>query len=165
MSTVTLRPIDEELLPRVLEAAVGGADPAEAMPPVPGPPGWTPERRAAFGDFHRTVAGTTYAVMTGGEVIGATRLTPAEAPGAAEIGIWLTREARGKGHGVEALHLLIEEARARGTTALIAETDAANAPAVGLLRTLGAKLWEDPDTGAVHATLRVGDSIEHGIGR
>ncbi|MGI5231490.1 GNAT family N-acetyltransferase [Actinoallomurus iriomotensis] len=165
MSTVTLRQIDEELLPRVLEAAVSGTDPAEAMPPVPGPPGWTPERRAAFGDFHRRTAGPSYAIMTGEEIIGATRLTPAEAPGAAEIGIWLTRQARGKGHSVAALHQLIEEARAHGKTALIAETNAANPAAVGLLRTLGAKLWEDPDTGAVHATLRVGDSVEHGIGR
>ena len=100
MSTVTLRLIDEELLPRVLEAAVAGVDPADAMPAVPGPPGWTPERRAAFGDFHRSIAGKSYAVMTGGEIIGATRLTPAEAPGAAEIGIWLSREARAMTSGV-----------------------------------------------------------------
>jgi RimJ/RimL family protein N-acetyltransferase len=162
MSTVMLRPIDEALLPRVLEAAVAGADPAEAMPSVEGPAGWTPEHRAAFADFHRST--TSYAVLLDDEIIGATRLTPAEAPGAAEIGIWLARSARGEGHGVTALHLLIEEARAQGKTALIAETNTANPPAVALLRSLGGKLWEDPETGAVHATLRVGDSVEHGIG-
>jgi RimJ/RimL family protein N-acetyltransferase len=165
MSTIKLRPIDEKLLPRLLDAAVAGADPAETMPAVPGPPGWTPESRAALADHHRSTAGTSYAILSDDEIIGATRLTPVEAPGVAEIGIWLARSARGRGLSVEALHLLVEEARARGTTALIAETNAANPAAVGALRTLGAKLWEDPESGAVHATLRVGDSLEHGIGR
>jgi RimJ/RimL family protein N-acetyltransferase len=164
MSTaVKLRPVDEAMLPLLLEVATSGADPLEVMPPVPGPPGWTPERRAAFTDYYRSEA--SYAIVTGDEVVGATRLTPAEAPGAAEIGIWLARSARGEGHSVEALHLLIEEARAQGTTALIAETNTANPAALGALRTVGAKLWEDPESGAVHATLRVGDSIQHGMGR
>jgi RimJ/RimL family protein N-acetyltransferase len=162
MNTVTLRPIDEELLPRTLDVAVTGADPEEVMPEVPGPPGWTPERRAAYLDFHHAHPGTCYAIQTGGDLIGVARITPAEAPGAAEIGIWLARTARGHGHGVEALHLLIEEARAQGVNALIAETHTANAAAMGALRTVGAKLWEDPDSGAVHATLRVGDAVEHG---
>ena len=164
MSTaVKLRPVDEAMLPLLLEVATSGADPLEVMPPVPGPPGWTPERRAAFTDYYRSEA--AYAIVTGDEIVGATRLTPAEAPGAAEIGIWLARSARGEGHSVEALHLLIEEARAQGTTALIAETNTANPAALGALRTVGAKLWEDPESGAVHATLRVGDSIQHGMGR
>jgi RimJ/RimL family protein N-acetyltransferase len=165
MSTVKLRPFDEQLLPRLLEVAVAGADPAEVMPPVPGPPGWTPERRAAFADHHRSTAGTSYVVTAGDEVIGAGRLTPAEAPGAAQVDVWLTRSARGQGHGIEALHLLAEQARAHGTTALIAETNADNPAAVGALRALGAKLWEDPESGAIHATLRVGDSLGHRIGR
>lgn len=162
MSTVTLRPIDEELLPRLLDAAVAGADPDEVMPAVPGPPGWTPERRAAFTDHHTSTIGTSYAILAGDEIIGGARLTPAEAPGAAEVGLWLARPSRGEGHSVEALHLLTEEARSRGVTALIVETDAAHLAAVSALRTLGAKLWEDPESGAVHATLRVGDSIEPG---
>jgi RimJ/RimL family protein N-acetyltransferase len=163
MSTVKLRPIDKELLPRLLDVAVAGADPDEVMPTAPGPSGWTPERRAAFGDYFETAP--AYAIETGDELVGATRLTPAEAPGAAEVGIWLARSARGKGHGTEALHLLVEEARAQGVTALIAETNTSNPAAVGALRALGAKLWEDPESGAVHATLRVGDWIEGGIGR
>jgi RimJ/RimL family protein N-acetyltransferase len=164
MSTVTLRPIDEELLPRVLAAAVSGVHPADTMPDVPQTQGWTPERRAAFTDFQRSLFGTSYAIMNGEEVVGWTRLTPAEAPGTAETGIWLARDARGKGNAVAALHLLIEEARAQGKTALIAETNAANHAAVGVLRTLGAKLWKDPETGAVHATLRVGDRADR-VGR
>ena len=163
MSTVKLRPIDEKLLPRLLDVAVAGADPDEVMPTDPGPSGWTPERRAAFGDYYGSAP--AYAIKVGDEIAGATRLTPAEAPGAAEVVIWLARPARGKGHGTEALHLLVEQARSEGVTALIAETDMSNRPAVGALRTLGAKLWEDPESGAVHATLRVGDWIQGGIGR
>jgi RimJ/RimL family protein N-acetyltransferase len=162
MSTVMLQPVDEDLLPRLLDVAVAEAEPDEVMPPVPGPPGWTDERRAAFGDYHRSNDETTYTVMVDGAIVGAARLAPAEAPGAVEVGIWLGRSVRGKGYSTEALRLLIDEARARGTSALIAETTASNLPAVGALRTHGAKLWEDPETGAVHATLRVGDSVGHG---
>jgi RimJ/RimL family protein N-acetyltransferase len=164
MSTVKLRPIDEDLLPRLLDVAVAGTDPDEVMPTAPGPSGWTPERRTAFGDYYYGSA-PAYAIQTDDELVGAARLTPAEAPGAAEVGLWLARPARGKGHGTEALHLLIEKARSEGLSALIAETTTSNSAAVGALRTLGAKLWEDPESGAIHATLRVGDSIEHGIGR
>lgn len=161
MSTVTLRPVDEDLLPRLLDVAVAEATLDEVMPPVPGPPGWTEERRAAFFTHHRTTP--SYAILVDGEVAGAMRLSPSGAPGAAEIGMWLARGARGKGHATEALHLLIEEARARGTTALIAETTATNEPALGALRANGAKLWADPQTGAVHATLRVAEDPDHKI--
>lgn len=157
MSTVTLRPIDEDLLPRLLDVAVAGADPDEVVP-APDEPGWSPERRAAFADVYKD----GFAIVADDEPVGAIRITPAEAPGAAEVGIWLTRAARGQGHGTQALHQLVEEARARGVTALIAETTAANQPAVGALRALGAKIWEDLESGAIHATLRVGESVEHG---
>jgi RimJ/RimL family protein N-acetyltransferase len=159
MSTVTLRPVDETLLPRLLDLAATEATPDEAMPPIPGPPGWTEERRAALRDHLRKEG--TYAILVDGEPAGVARLTPAEAPGASEVGIWLARSARGAGHGTQALHQLIEEARSQGLTALIAETTTSNDPAVGVLRAVGAKLWEDPESGAVHATLRVSDSLQH----
>ena len=162
MSTVMLRSVDETLLPRLLDLAVNEADPDEVMPPTPGPRGWTPERQAALPD-HLRVPGT-YAILVDGEPAGVADLSPAEAPGAAEVGIWLARNARGEGHGTQALHQLIEEARSQGLTALIAETTVANPAAVGALKALGAKLWEDPETGAIHATLRVGDSVRHRIG-
>ncbi len=158
MSTVTLQPIDDDLLPRLFDVAVTDADPAEVMPPVPGPPGWTDARRAAFADHHAPADGRVYAVLVDGRIAGAARLTPADAPGAVEAGIWLRRPVRGKGIGTETMRLLIDEARAQGASALVADTDVANVPAVGLLRALGATLWEDPDSGAVHAALRVGES-------
>lgn len=161
MSTVTLRPVEEELLPMLVDAAVSDADADEVMPHVTGPPGWTDERRAAFGDYLRSGDEKRYAVAVDGEVVGAVRLAPAEAPGAVTAGIWLGRSARGKGYGTQALHLLIEEARAQGVSAVIAETTTSNPAAVGALRALGAKLWEDRETGSVHATLRVGDAVGH----
>lgn len=157
MSTVTLQPIDENLVPRLLDVAVADTDPDEVMPAVPGPPGWSDARRAAFVDHHRPDDGSTYAVLVDGALAGAARLAPAEAPGAVQAGIWLRRSVRGKGFSTEALRLLIDEARAQGASALVAETTAANTAAVAALRTLGVTLWEDPDSGAVHATLRVGD--------
>lgn len=160
MSIVTLQPIDDDLLPRLLDVAATDADPAEVMPPVAGPPGWNDARRNAFAEHHRPAAGRAYAVLVDGDIAGAARLTPTEAPGGAEAGIWLVRSIRGKGLGTEAMRLLIDEARAQGASALVAETNAANAAAVGVLRTLGATLWEDPDSGAVHATLRVGEATD-----
>jgi RimJ/RimL family protein N-acetyltransferase len=155
MSTLTLRPIDDALLERLVDLAVAQTEPDETMPAVPGPPGWTEARRAAFRDRHRRSA---HAILLDEDVIGAVRFVPAEAPGAVQAAIWLARTARGKGYGTEAGRLSIDEARANGVTALIAETTAANAPSIGILRSLGAKLWEDPDTGAVHATLRIGET-------
>ena len=161
MSTVKLQPLGDDLLPRLLDTAVSDADADEVMPPVPGPPGWTEERRAALRAYLRSTDEKRWAVLVDGDVVGAAHLAPADAPGAVTAGIWLRRSARGKGYGTQAVHLLTEEARALGMSAVIAETSTSNAAAVGALRAVGAKLWEDPESGAVHATLRVGD-VAHG---
>jgi RimJ/RimL family protein N-acetyltransferase len=163
MSTVTLRPVDETLLPRLFDLATTEATPDETMPPAPGSQGWTEERRAELKNHLRRKG--TFAILVDGEPAGVARLTPAQAPGAAKVAIWLARSARGAGHGTQGLHQLIEEARSQGLSALIAETTTSNEPAVGALRAVGAKLWEDPDTGAIHATLRVADSLPHDAGR
>ncbi|MFL6051762.1 MAG: GNAT family N-acetyltransferase [Actinoallomurus sp.] len=158
MSTVTLQPVDENLLPRLLELAVAEADPHEVMPGEPEALRWTDARRTAFTEYHRPAAGAAYAVLVDGRLVGAARTTPAEAPGAVQASIWLARPARGKGYSTEAFCLLIDEARAHGASAIIAETQLSNTAAVCMLRSLGATLWEDRDTGSVHATLRVGES-------
>jgi RimJ/RimL family protein N-acetyltransferase len=158
MSTVTLQPVDANLLPRLLEIAVADADPHEVMPDHPGPLRWSDASRTAFLDYHRPAEGAAYAVLVDGQLVGAVRITPAEAPGAVKTHIWLRHSARGKGHSTEALCLLIDEARARGASALVAETHVANQSAVSMLRALGAMVWEDPESGSVHATLRVGEA-------
>jgi RimJ/RimL family protein N-acetyltransferase len=155
MSTLTLRPIDEALRERLLDVAVAQAEPGEVLPETPGASGWTQECRAAFREHHRR---TARAILLDEELIGAVRFVPAQAPGAVQAAIWLARTVRGKGYGTEAGRLAIDDARANGVTALIAETTTANTAAVGVLRDLGAKLWEDPETGAIHATLRVGET-------
>src|SRR5438045_2925677 len=128
MSVVTLRPVDENLLPSLLEVAVAGTDPHEALPRAGDPGAWTAECREAFDDHYG--APGSYAILVDGDVAGAARLVPAEAPGAAEVTLWLTRDVRGKGHGTEALYALIEEARSQGITALIVETNTSNEAAV-----------------------------------
>src|SRR5437588_4370287 len=149
MSTLTLRPLDNALLERLLDLAVAQTEPDETMPGTGGGP-WTEGRRAEFRDRHW---GSAYAILLDDEIIGAVRFVLAEAPGAVQAVIWLARSHRGKGHGTQAGHLSIDEARANGVIALIAETTTSNVPAIGILRSLGAKLWEDPESGAVHATL------------
>jgi RimJ/RimL family protein N-acetyltransferase len=156
MGTVALQPVDENLLPRLLDLAAADTEPHEVMPSLPGAPRWTDARRAAFREYHRPADGAAYAVLVDGQLVGAARITPAEAPGAVQATIWLGRSARGKGYSTEAFRLLIDEARTHGAHAIIAETHVSNAAAVAALRTLGAMIWEDPDTGSVHATLRVG---------
>lgn len=158
MSTVTLQPVDENLLPGLLELAVTDTDPYEVVSGESEAPGWTTERRAAFQETHRPAGGAAYAVLVDGRPVGGARITPAEAPGALQAYVWLARSARGKGYSTKAFCLLIDEARAHGASAIIAETGISNLPAVCMLRSLGATVWEDPDTGSAHATLRVGES-------
>ncbi|MCZ7415382.1 MULTISPECIES: GNAT family N-acetyltransferase [unclassified Streptomyces] len=161
---VILRRLDETLLSALLEAAVADADPVEVMPPVPGPPGWTAERRAAFLRFHRSRSRglaaapveTTYAVLVGWRVVGAARLCPESpkppeppgpvpepgasgAPGAVEAGVWLGRSARGAGVGRAVLAGLTAEARAAGFAELVAHTTPDNAGARRLLEGCGAR--------------------------
>lgn len=155
MSEVTLRLVDETELARLLEVAVADAVPGEVMPPVAGPPGWTEERRAAFYAHYGAEKARAYAFEVNDRIVGAGRLAPADSPGSMEAGVWLARSARGRGYGTQMLHLMTEEARALGATAIIAETTTANLAATGALRNIGAKLWEDPESGSVHATLRI----------
>ncbi|MGW3967283.1 GNAT family N-acetyltransferase [Amycolatopsis sp. NPDC005003] len=156
---IVLTPLDEAALARLLEAAVAGADPLEVMPPVDGPPGWTPARRAAFLAFHRvrcldpaTAVERTWVVDADGEAAGAARLEPRG--DAVEAGIWLARAARGRGIGREVTALLLAEARKTGAAGFVASTTAGNHGARALLSGLGADLATEGDE--VAANLRLG---------
>ncbi|WP_290049882.1 GNAT family N-acetyltransferase [Amycolatopsis solani] len=147
---ITLTPLDEPALARLLEAAVAGADPLDVMPPVGGPPGWTATRRSAFLEFHRgrslnaaTAVERTWVVDADGTAVGAARL---ERHGdAVEAGIWLSRDARGRGIGREVTRLLLTEARASDATRFTASTTPGNTGARSLLAGLGAALTTDGD--------------------
>ncbi|MGK3204961.1 GNAT family N-acetyltransferase [Amycolatopsis sp. MEPSY49] len=156
---ITLTPLDEPALARLLEAAVAGADPLEVMPPVAGPPGWTAARRAAFLDFHRgrsldpaTAVERTWVVEVDGTAVGAARL---ERRGdAVEAGIWLGRGARGRGAGREVTRLLVAEARTSGVARFIAATTPNNHGARSLLTGLGAVLTTEGEEVRAELPLR-----------
>ncbi|WP_410571675.1 GNAT family N-acetyltransferase [Amycolatopsis sp. cmx-4-61] len=156
---IRLTPLDEAALTRLLEAAEAGADPLEVMPPVDGPPGWTPERRAAFVAFHRsrsvdpaTGVERTWVIDDDGVAIGAARLAPRG--DAVEAGIWLARAARGRGIGTQVAALLVAEARASGAARFIASTTAGNGAAQALLSGAGAALTTEGDEVAAVLPLR-----------
>jgi len=151
---IALTPLDEAALARLLEAAVAGADPLEVMPPVDGPPGWTPARRDAFLAFHRarTSVERTWVIDADGAAVGAARLEPHG--DAVEAGIWLARDARGRGIGRRVTALLLEEARASGAARFVASTTAGNHSARALLSGTGAALTAAGDE--VAAELRLG---------
>ncbi|GAA4530663.1 GNAT family N-acetyltransferase [Amycolatopsis samaneae] len=156
MTDVRLTPLDGGSLARLLEAAVADAGPLEVMPPLDGPPGWTPERRAAFLAFHRrrsldpaTAVETTWVIDVDGRAAGAARL---EAAGdVVEAGIWLGRSVRGRGVGRRAMAELLDAARTGGAARFVASTTAGNAAARRLLVGMGAELAVRGDD--VDATL------------
>ncbi|MCW0213985.1 MAG: GNAT family N-acetyltransferase [Pseudonocardia sp.] len=153
---VTLRALDESTLPLLLAAAVEGAEPDDVMPPLDGPPGWTEARREAFRAFHRARSiatadpvESTWVIRSGDDVVGAARLQPVLA--GVEMGIWLSRRARGRGVGRAAAELLVARARAEGYAQVVASTTAGNHAAVRLLDALGASLTGND--GAVDAVV------------
>jgi RimJ/RimL family protein N-acetyltransferase len=152
-SDVTLRPLDEDRLLGLLNAAVADADPHEVMPSVAGPGGWTAERRAAFLRFHHTRSlsaepvETTYVIVVGETVVGAARLCPmADARHAVEAGVWIGRSHRGGGVGGAVFRHLLARARADGFAALFVSTKPDNTAVHRLLATLGTAPVRDGDT-------------------
>jgi RimJ/RimL family protein N-acetyltransferase len=154
-----LKPLELADIDELVAVAVADAAPEEVIPPVPGPPGWTAERRAACRAFflewaaERPIPGARFAVVDEGRLVGIARLSPVDPPGTREIGMWLARSARGRGVGVAAVTELLAQATAQGVAAVVAETTRGNAAALGVLRRCGARLAEDPATGQVHADL------------
>ncbi|MFC8531405.1 GNAT family N-acetyltransferase [Nocardia sp. NPDC057227] len=156
MPDIALHPLTEATLPALLAAAVADADPLEVMPPVPGQPGWTAERRAAFLAFHRArglaaePVELTFVVLESAAVVGAARLRPTGA-GEFETGIWLGRGARGRGVGRAVVALLRAEALRAGARRMVATTTPENAAARALMD--GASVRVDGTD--VHGTWRL----------
>lgn len=159
---VCLLSVDDDVLERLLATAVADADPAEVMPPVAGPAGWTVQRRDAFRAFHRARRGglvgafheSAFAVAADGRIAGSARLELKE-PGTLEAGLWLARSARGRGIGPVVLQALLDEAAKTGAATVVAETTTANTAAVGVLRRSGGMLSADKGSGHVHAEIRL----------
>ncbi|SCF35813.1 GNAT family N-acetyltransferase [Micromonospora mirobrigensis] len=157
--SVRLEPVDEQNLEPLLSVAVAEAEPADVMPPVEAPAGWSQARRDAFRDFHRASFGgldgptrtLMFAVVAGGEVVGMVRMARCDTPGVVETGMWLGRSARGQGLGAAALRELLNRAAAAGMRTVVAETTPDNAGAVSVLRKCGAKLRDEG--GKLHAEM------------
>jgi RimJ/RimL family protein N-acetyltransferase len=149
---VELLAVDEAVLARMVGAALSDAAADEVTPPLGGP-GWGPERIQWLRRFHRDrrigldgpLGEATWAVAVAGEVAGAVRLKRVSEPDVLETGIWLTRSARGKGVGRQAVADVLEQARLRGARAVRADTSTDNASALHVLRRLGFRTSPDGD--------------------
>lgn len=116
-----VRELDEPLLAQLLLTAVRDTDPAEVMPPVPGPPGLDaaapggvpalPPGALAVGS-----AGGVHLRGAGGGLGGGSGTAGAarERGGHGDGRVWLGRSFRGRGLGAEVLAALLAAARARG---------------------------------------------------
>jgi RimJ/RimL family protein N-acetyltransferase len=142
---VRLRPVDETTLTWLVRAAGADADPDEVTPALTPGSTWTPERIDWLERFHADRRGglagpageATWAVEADGAVVGSVRLKRTAEPGVFETGIWLTRGARGRGVGRQALAAVLREAAASGGREVRADTTADNGPALAVLRALG----------------------------
>ncbi|MGV9614116.1 GNAT family N-acetyltransferase [Nocardia xishanensis] len=153
---VELIELSEDNLPLLLDAAVADADPLEVMAPVPGPPGWTEQRKEAFLAFHRDRAlhptcpnENTFVVTVGGLVVGAARLEPHGDD--VEAGVWIGRSHRGQGVGGRVAARLRELAARTGARRVTAVTTPDNIAARRIIHSgLGARphIEGDEVTGA-----------------
>ncbi|MFC9285835.1 GNAT family N-acetyltransferase [Streptomyces sp. NPDC057052] len=158
---VELQQVDEDSLEELLAVAVDDAAPEETMPPVAGPPGWTPERKEAFRGWHRArrpgLAGplreSTFAISHDGKIVGSARLALRDSHDVLETGMWLARSWRGYGIGTATLRLLLHEAARTGARAVVADTKTHNKAALAALRRNGATLTTSPDVTEVRAEL------------
>ncbi|MGE3285554.1 MAG: GNAT family N-acetyltransferase [Pseudonocardia sp.] len=161
---VTLKPFDEPTLDALVSAALADADPDEVTPPLGA--GWTAQRLGWLREYHLAPRPhrETWAVVAGGAVVGAVRLTPVADPvesptrpdemrnSRVEVGMWLVRSARGRGVGAAALRLALDLAAGR---TVVANTTAANTAAVAALHRLGFVTSSGTEPGAVRAERAV----------
>jgi RimJ/RimL family protein N-acetyltransferase len=161
-TVVELRAVSEELLERMVRAAVTDAAANEVTAPVTPGDEWTPERldwmRALHRDSRAGLDGparqATWAVVADGAVVGAVRLKRTDEPGVLETGIWLTRGARHRGVGRRAIAAVLEKAGEAGAVEVSADTSTGNRSALALLRALGFECSPAPDGERVLARLR-----------
>ncbi len=165
--TVELRPLETaEDVAGLVAAAVAGAEPDEVIPPLDGPPGWTPERiefcRSFLADrtggLDNELRTAAYTIVADGEVAGMIRISRREEPGELEMGMWLTREFRGRGLAVVAVRLVLARAAQGGGRVMVAHTGPDNAAARATLARCGAALVERD--GRIHATFDLSPAVD-----
>lgn len=161
--SVTLVPVDDDVLETLVQAATSDAAADEVTPPLDPGGTWTAARVAWLRDFHRDrrsgldgpARAATWAVVVDGDVVGSVRLAGCSDDGALDTGAWLTRSARGRGLGRAAAAAVLREATAHGARAVRADTTASNRAALAVLEHLGFELEADGDGRHVRALLRL----------
>ena len=153
--------VDDVVLEHLLAAATSDAAAGDVTPPLTPGDRWTPERVAWLRSFHvdrragldGEAGEATWAVLVDGQVVGGARLARTAQDAVLEVGLWLTRGARGSGVGRAALSALVAQAAAHGCVAVRADTRASNAAALGVLRHLGFSCSLSEEDGTVRAQL------------
>jgi len=108
---VSLVHVDEDTINKLVHAALTDADANEVTPPIEQANRWSPVRVAWLRSFHRDrrpgldgpLAEETWAIVEDGHVQGSLRLKRTADPTSLELGVWLTRSARGRGVGTRAV--------------------------------------------------------------
>lgn len=111
-SVVQLAGLDDRALEQLVHNALLDTAIGEVMPFTPGTATWTPQRVQEFRSFHEGRRGgfdgphdeVSFAILVGGNASGVVRLQRV-APNVLEVGMWLTRSARGHGIGSVNGHL------------------------------------------------------------
>ncbi|MFW3385334.1 UNVERIFIED_CONTAM: GNAT family N-acetyltransferase [Kocuria sp. CPCC 205274] len=86
-------------------------------------------------------------------VVGSVRLKHTDERGVLEMGIWLTRGARGRGVGRAAMVAALRQADSIGASGVRADTTVSNGGALAVLRRLGFTLTPADDGQNVRALL------------
>ncbi|MFF0991589.1 GNAT family N-acetyltransferase [Kocuria nitroreducens] len=160
-SSVVLVAVDDTVLAQLVRAATTDAGADEVTPPLTAGRGWTSDRVAWLRDFHRVrrtgLAGpageATWAVVADEWVVGSVRLKHTDEHGVLEMGIWLTRSARGRGVGRAALTAALRRAASLGASGVRADTTGSNAGALVVLRRLGFTLMPADDVQNIRALI------------
>ncbi|UVS78965.1 GNAT family N-acetyltransferase [Actinokineospora sp. UTMC 2448] len=142
------------LVDRVVAVAATAAATTEVMPP--GHETWTAGARAAYRAFLDAQLAdpttTSFAICRAEDAVGVIRMRAVD-EATAEVGLWLARDARGRGIGTAAVRALLTIARRAGHRVLVAETTPDNAAALGVLASCGAAVH--PEDGRMVAELAV----------
>lgn len=160
-SSVVLVAVDDTVLAQLIRAATTDARADEVTPPLTVGRAWTSERVAWLRDFHRVrraglggpAGEATWAVAVNELVVGSVRLKHTDERGVLEMGIWLTRGARGRGVGRAAMAAALRQADSLGASGVRADTTVSNGGALAVLRLFGFTLTPADDGQNVRALL------------
>jgi RimJ/RimL family protein N-acetyltransferase len=157
---VALGDLDDDALSRLVLHAVPDTDVGEVMPSESDAATWTPQRLREFISFHHgrrggldgPVGEVSFVVLVDGVASGIVRLQRVGAD-SLEVGMWLTRSARGGGIGGRVLADAAQKAAELGARKLVANTTAPNRAALAALIRMGAEIHAAAPNGTVSAEL------------